>query len=139
MCPDTETLFPTEEIKNANLLGALQLAFIGDAAYELLVRNYVLSQSSSKVQDLHKASIGFANADFQAQAGEKLLPVMTEEEKAVYRRGRNAHSAHTPKNKSAAQYHRATAFEAVIGKLYLDGNYKRLHEFFDIITEKTDG
>lgn len=133
MFPD-EIPAPAAEIKDTKMMSSLSLAFIGDAVYELLVRGYVLSRGDAKVKDLHAASIRLANADFQAEAGEKLLPLMTETEQEVYRRGKNAHSAHTPKNKSVSQYQKATAFEAVIGKLYLDGEIKRIYEFFDIIT-----
>lgn len=133
MCPDN-ILNPTQPIQDTKTMSALSLAFIGDAVYELLVRGYVLSHGDKKVKDLHTESIRLANADFQAEAGEKLLPIMTEYEQDVYRRGKNAHSAHTPKNKSVIQYQKATAFEAVIGRLYLDCNYKRIYEFFDIIT-----
>ena len=138
MCPDGNGIISSGEI-NSSQISSLSLAFMGDAVWELLIRQYILSKGDKKVADLHKASIGFANADFQAEAGEKLTAFMTEEELSVYRRAKNSHSAHTPKNKTAFQYHKATAFEALIGKLYLDGNYKRIFEFFDIIINSTAG
>lgn len=115
------------------LLGGLSLAFIGDAVYELIVRNYILSKGEAKVSTLHKDSVSLVNADYQAEAADKLLPLLTEEETAVYKRGRNAHSAHTPKNKSEAQYHKSTGFEALIGYLYLKKDTKRLEELITVI------
>lgn len=107
-------------------LGALTLAFIGDAVYELVMRNYVLSKGEAKVKDMHKSTVELVNADFQAECTDILLPILTHEELAIYKRGRNAHNAHTPKNKSEAQYHKSTGFEALIGYLYLKKDYGRL-------------
>lgn len=134
MFRNDNTLPTNAEKRDTKMMSALSLAFIGDAVWELLVREYVLSKGDAKVQALHKASIEMANADFQATAGDIIQPLLTEDELAVYRRGRNAHSAHTPKNKSVYQYSKATAFEALIGRLYLDGKQDRIFEFFDIIT-----
>ena len=118
---------------------ALALAFIGDAVYELLVRSYIIGFGNKKVAALHEECIQYVNADFQAQAGEKLLSVMTDDEAAVYRRAKNAHPAHVPKNKSVMQYQKATAFEAVTGWLYLKKDFARINEFFDIvIKDKTE-
>lgn len=110
--------------------GALELAFLGDAVYELLVRAFVYAGSAGNVQTLHRDAVYYANASFQAAAADRLEPLFTEAEAAVYRRGRNAHAGHTPKNKTEAEYHKATGLEAVFGRLYLDGSEERLQTLF---------
>lgn len=139
MCPDIKDVPQKNEISAAdvNMLGGLSLAFIGDSVYDLMIRGFILSGGDAKAELLHKNAVKYANAAFQARAADKISPLLTEEETAVYRRGRNAHSAHTPKNKSEAEYHKATGFEALIGYLYLKKNTARLYELFDIIL-KTD-
>lgn len=117
----------------------LTLAFIGDAVYELLLRDLVLSSAASRVEALHKDAVYYANASFQAQAAERLLPLLTEEEAGVYRRGRNAHTTHTPKNKTEAEYHKATGFEALFGWLYLKGDGERLQDLFLAAVNETEG
>ncbi|MBQ6118951.1 MAG: ribonuclease III [Clostridia bacterium] len=114
-------------------MSGLSLAFVGDAVYELPVRQYVLSQGEARVQDLHRETVALVNAAFQAKAAEMLTDMLTEEELSYYKRGRNANSAHTPKNKSEAEYHRSTGFEALLGYLYLSEQFDRLEELFGII------
>ena len=135
MCPDMRELraLSGAEKQPYKSMSGLSLAFIGDAVYELLVRQYVLSLGEARVQDLHRETVRFVNAAFQARAAEALADRLTEEETAYYKRGRNANSAHTPKNKSEAEYHRATGFEALIGYLYLAERFDRLEELFDIV------
>ncbi len=128
-------LMPEIEYKT---LSGLSLAFIGDAVYELLIRSFILSKGEATVKKLHKDCVSLVNADFQADMMELLLPLLTEEEAAVFRRGRNAHSAHTPKNKSEAQYHKSTGFEALIGYLYLKKDFDRLFYLFSVISEQGD-
>lgn len=115
-------------------MSGLQLAFIGDCVYELLVRGYVLSVDSGGVRRLHRRAVEYANAAFQARAADALQPLLTETELAVYRRGRNSHTTHTPKNKSEAQYHKATGFESLFGYLYLTGAHDRLKTLFDAVS-----
>ena len=138
MCPDGDAL---KALSGGNLppyksMSGLSLAFVGDAVYELLVRQYVLSLGEARVQDLHRETVALVNAAFQAKAAEALADRLTEEELSYYKRGRNANSAHTPKNKSEAQYHRATGFEALIGYLYLCGETSRLQTLFAYIMEE---
>ncbi len=135
MCPDINDLPLKTDIKKSdiNMMGGLSLAFIGDSVYDLMIRGYVLSKGDARAELLHRSAVKYANAEFQARAAERLLPELTEEEEAVYRRGRNAHSAHTPKNKSEADYHKATGFEALMGYLYLTGKTQGHYELFDII------
>ena len=135
MCLDfdkSEGLFPETEYKT---LSGLSLAFIGDAVYELFIRNYVLSKGEARVKDLHKDTVRLVNADFQADMTDILMPQLREDEIAVFKRGRNAHAGHTPKNKSEAQYHKSTGFEALIGYLYLKKDFERLDFIFSEVLE----
>ncbi len=136
MCLDFEEMdsfFPEADFKT---LGGLSLAFVGDAVYELFIRKYILSKGEARVKDLHKATVKLVNADFQADMVDVLMPILTEEEISVFKRGRNAHSGHTPKNKSEAQYHKSTGFEALIGYLYLKKDFERLNVIFSVISEQ---
>ncbi len=119
-------------------LSGLTLAFIGDAVYELFIRRYILSLGEAKVSVLHKEAVKLVNADYQAEAAKMLMPYLTEDETAVYKRGRNAHAGHTPKNKSEATYHMSTGFEALIGYIYLKKDYKRLDEIFSLILKQVE-
>ena len=115
------------------MLSPLALAFAGDAVYGLEVRKRLLLKANRPVNDLHSLSVKYVNAKSQAQAVKLLLPVFTEDEQTVFKRGRNAHTGHTPKNQSEADYHYATGLEAVFGYLYLTGQTDRINELFDII------
>lgn len=107
----------------------LTLAYIGDAYFELKVREYLLDQNISKVNDLHNNAIKFTSAVNQAFAAKALLnEVFDEEETSVFKRGRNQNSTHKPKNADVQTYNFATGFEAVIGYLYLNNNKNRLDE-----------
>ncbi|MBR6779983.1 MAG: ribonuclease III, partial [Clostridia bacterium] len=79
--------------------------------------------------------VRLVNAAYQAEAMDRLMPLLTEEEITFYKRGRNAKSAHTPKNKTQAQYHKSTGFEALFGYLYLKGDFDRLQTLFDITVQ----
>ncbi len=133
MCRNTESFDFLFADTDPKMLGGLSLAFIGDAVYEIIIRNYILSKGEAKVSSMHKDSVKYVNADYQADAMERLMPCLTEEEISVFKRGRNAHSAHTPKNKSEAQYHKSTGFEALIGYIYLKKDMKRLEELLSVI------
>lgn len=119
-------------------MSGLSLAFVGDAVYEVMVRSLVLSRGDARVQTLHSRAVDYVNASFQAQAADILLPLLTDDETAVYKRGRNATSAHTPKNKSEAEYHKATGFEALMGYLWLKKDFERLTELFFAVTTAKD-
>lgn len=116
-----------------NLLSPLDLAFLGDCVYELFVRETLVTEANRPNRDLHAAKVKLVNAEAQEAAIRTLLPLLTEKEASIFRRGRNAHTNHTPKNKSSASYHAATGFEALFGYLYLNGELDRLREFFEII------
>lgn len=111
---------------------ALVLAYLGDAVYELQVRKYLISCGYTKVDKLHKLAVGFVNASTQAQILHALSGSLSEVEEGVVRRGRNAKSGSTPKNISMSDYRHGTAFESLIGYLYLAGREDRIQEIFEI-------
>jgi ribonuclease III family protein len=114
-------------------LSPLTLAFIGDAVFELFVRERFVCEANRPVNDLHQCCVGEVCSRAQAQLLKKILPLLTEEENEIVRRGRNAHTNHVPKNSEIAQYHAATAFEALFGYLYLSGRLDRLRELYQSI------
>ena len=119
----------------AGALNALSLAFIGDAAWEILARGRAMKLCGGRVRDLHRETVALSNAAFQSAAARALLPLLTEEEAAVFRRGRNANAGHIPKNKTQAEYHFATALEAVFGYLYLTADQERMRLLFGAASE----
>ena len=106
----------------------LVLAYIGDGIYELVIRSIVVERANRSANDLHKKTTRYVKAPAQSAMIEALLPELTEDEEAVYRRGRNAKSYTTAKNASVADYRRATGFEALMGYLYLTGQTDRMLE-----------
>ena len=118
-----------------NGLSSLGLAHLGDAVYELMVRSWLCLQGKATNKGLHKAAITYVAAPAQAQRCQKFLPVLTEEEQEVFRRGRNSHTAAVPKGASVGEYHTATAQEALFGWLYLQGRTDRLNELFTLMME----
>lgn len=108
-------------------LHPLVLAYIGDAYFHLFIRGRILSYEQSKVQVLHQFSAQIVSAVWQDKAYRAIEPMLTDEEKAVYRRGRNAKSR-VPRSASVAQYHSSTGFEALLGYLYLSERNDRLYE-----------
>lgn len=106
----------------------LTLAYIGDAIYDLIIRTVVVERGNRSANALHKTTVKYVNAGTQSAMMEALLPVLTEEEVAVYHRGRNAKSYTTAKNASVADYRKATGMEALLGYLYLKGQTARCME-----------
>ena len=104
----------------------LALAYMGDAVYEVLIRTRVMTRGSMQVNKMHKKSASLVKAEAQARMIQALQEELTEEETAVYKRGRNAQSASSAKNASIRDYRMATGFEALVGYLYLTGQYERL-------------
>ena len=131
----TDICTPLSE-PQARMYSPLTLAFLGDAVYSLLVRNMLSLSANKPTGKLHKESIQYVNAAFQAQMIRELLPVLTEDETSVFKRGRNAHSSHSPKNQSDVDYRYATGLEALYGYLYLCGNTERIKEIFKLSTYK---
>lgn len=103
----------------------LTLAYIGDAVFELIIRTVVVGKGNTKPNRLHGCTSQIVRAQTQAKLMDELEPLLTEEEKAVYRRGHNARSHSTAKNASPGDYHKATGFEALIGYLYLTDRLAR--------------
>ena len=122
--------------EDVNRISMLGLAHVGDGVYELLVRSMLCAQGRLAIQDLHRETVRFVNATAQAHAMEKLLPLLTEDESAVYRRCRNAKVHGIPPKSSVAEYHSATGLEALFGWLYLLGRRERLSELFARIMEE---
>ena len=110
----------------------LALAFLGDSVYEILVREYLVREANRPAAKLHEQKIQLVCAVFQAQAIDRLIPLLTEEETAVYKRGRNANNT-VPRHTSAQDYHKATGLEALFGYLHLLGEQARLEELFAAI------
>lgn len=120
-------------------LNPLVLAYIGDAYFNLFVRGKLLAYEQNKVQVLHQFGAQIVSAVWQFQAYHGIETMLTEEEKGVFRRGRNAKS-HVPKSASVAEYRASTGFEALLGYLYLKENYERLYTLaeksFEIISRE---
>ena len=106
----------------------LLLAYVGDAVYDLAIRTYVVSSGNVSNNKLHNETIKFVSAKAQAKIIDKLMPSLSEEETAIYRRGKNAKPNSTAKNASLAEYLKATGFEALIGYLYLSDKEDRMIE-----------
>ncbi|WMJ23066.1 ribonuclease III domain-containing protein [Paludicola sp. MB14-C6] len=120
-------------LKDINQYSGLSLAYIGDCVYELMVRERILSQGNMPVNKLHKKSVSIVCASAQSKAYELVKDLLTEQETAVYKRGRNANGNHVPKNANPQDYRRATGLEALFGYLYLTNQTNRVLELFEII------
>jgi ribonuclease-3 family protein len=124
--------------KEAMQLNSLQLAYIGDAAYELLIRKEALT-SGCGMQALHQKTTSFVCAAGQARALESIMSSLTATEIDLVKRGRNAHAKHSaPRSASCAEYAAATGFEALIGYLQLTGNNERMAELLDMILKNNN-
>ncbi len=116
----------------ANNLSPVVLAFVGDAAYSLFIREKLVFQSDYKSGELNKLAIKSVRASAQAQLIQKLLPLLTEEEMAIYKRGRNAKKATKSKSASVVEYNMSTGFEAVLGYLYLTCEFDRINYLLNV-------
>ena len=118
------------DLKDADLrtYSPLTLAYIGDAIYDLIIRTMIVRQGNTQVNKLHRHASSLVKAGAQSKMMELLEPDLTEEELAVYKRGRNAHSPTMAKHATMADYRRATGFEALMGYLYLKEDYSRIVE-----------
>ena len=123
------------DIRQINAFSNLGLAHIGDGVYELLCRSYLCAKGEHTVGQLHKETVQMVKAPTQAKMIDKILPSLTEEELAYYRRGKNAHVHAVPKGATPAEYAKATGLEALLGALYLSGQTTRINELFHIMME----
>ena len=123
------------EKRQVDAISNLGLAHIGDGVFELLCRSYLCARGGKTVDRLHRETIAMVKATSQAKMVEKILPHLTEEELAFYRRGKNSHVHAVPKSATPAEYAKATGLEALFGALYLMGRTDRLNELFHIMTE----
>lgn len=115
------------------------LAHMGDAVFEILCRSYLCRSGELTVRRLHRDTVAMVKAPAQAKFVEKLLPLLTEEEQAYYRRGKNAHTHAAPKSASPREYAMATGLETLLGALYLAGKTERLTGLFRAGMEENDG
>lgn len=121
---------------DVTVMPSLSLAFIGDSVYEILVREHLCKANVGKVGVMNKLKVDMVCCKAQAEAVKKILPVLSEEEQGVFRRGRNVTVNSASKSSSLADYHAATGLEALFGYLYLSGRESRCRELFDIIIEE---
>ena len=117
-------------------ISSIGLAHLGDAVYELLVRSWLCAHGRATGKGLHRAAVELVRASAQAARAEKILPMLSEEELAVYKRGRNAHVHTIPHNASRSDYLKATALESLLGWLYLRGETDRINELFAVMMEE---
>ena len=120
---------------DVNNLSPLTLAFVGDTVFDLLTRSELVCEANRPVNALHTAASKRVCAAAQAESMRKILPLLTEDETAVFKRGRNAHTGGIPKNASSADYHYATGLESLFGWLYLEQKNERIRELFEMILE----
>jgi ribonuclease-3 family protein len=124
------------EIKAISNLG---LAHMGDCVFEILCRAYLCARGGKNVGNLHRDTINMVKASSQAKFMDALLPHLTEEELAFYRRGKNSHVHAVPKSCTPAEYAKATGLEALFGALYLAGQTDRINELFRLVMEGEHG
>ena len=122
-----------DQIRSISSIG---LAHLGDAVYELLVRSWLCAHGGATGKGLHRAAVELVRAPAQAARAERILPMLTGEELAVFKRGRNAHVHTVPRSASRADYLRATALECLLGYLYLQGRRERINQLFAAMMEE---
>ncbi len=108
----------------------LVLAYLGDSYFETIARSYLVGDGNCKTAALNEASRQFVTAASQSRMIERILPVLTDEELAIYKSGRNAKSAHRSRSATAAEYHRATGLECLYGYFWISKQYSRAQELF---------
>ena len=128
-----ELNFDTAQV---NAISNLGLAHLGDCVFEILCRAYLCTRGDKTVDRLHKDTIAMVRATAQAKYADKLVPLLTEEELAYYRRGKNSHVHAVPKSATPQEYAKATGLETLFGALYLLGRKARLNELFKILIEE---
>ncbi|GAA3411994.1 Mini-ribonuclease 3 [Paenibacillus hodogayensis] len=132
-------LFVFSPAKEPAQLSPLVLAYMGDAVFEMAVRQYVISQPNHRPNHLHREAVKFVSAKAQAASLHKLLPLLTDEESDIVKRGRNAKSGTVPRNADVLDYRHSTAFECLIGYLYYKKQFDRLGELLGLILNGAEG
>ncbi len=122
--------------KDVNMMSPLTWAYIGDCVYELYIRQELINKTNLKPHKLHIDAIQYVKASKQAEILQEIMPKLTEEEEDIVRRGRNSENHHLPRNASVQDYMYSTAFEALIGFLYLTKKDERLKEILSLIQVK---
>ena len=126
----SDMLWSTENMPDPKSLSPLVLAYIGDAVYEMMARLETLSLGNAPVNKMNRRTRELVNAKAQAEMYFRIRPLLTEEEEAVFRRGRNAKSYTSPKHADIVDYRHATGLEALFGYLYLEKQMERLRDLF---------
>ena len=124
--------------KELRTYSALALAYIGDCVFDLVVRTILVSRGNDKPSAYHRRAVHFVNAAAQSEMMAMLMPLLTDEEKAVVRRGRNARGASPARNQSLHDYRIATGFEALLGYLYLSGQRERLYRLVGLCLKEEE-
>ena len=119
-------------------ISSIGLAHVGDAVFELMVRGWLCVHGKSTGKGMHQAAVRLVCAESQAEKARRILPELTAEELAVFKRGRNAQVHSVPAHASRAQYGEATALEALLGWLYLSGRQDRVSELFGRMMEEVE-
>jgi len=132
----SDYLNPNLTNNELHAMSALGLAHIGDAVFELMVRTWLCTRGTVTAKKLHGKTVAIVSAKAQSAAVGRILPCLSEDELAVFKRGRNTHVNSVPRGSTYEEYHLATGIEALFGYLYLSGQTARLHELFDIIVEE---
>lgn len=127
----TDHFNPQLSPEDVGAISSIGLAHMGDAVYEILVRAWLCAHGKATGKGLHRATVSLVCAPRQAELSQIILPLLTEEEQSVFRRGRNANVHSIPAHASRAQYQQATALEALFGYLYLLGRKDRINQLFD--------
>ncbi|MEZ4357339.1 MAG: ribonuclease III domain-containing protein [Eubacteriales bacterium] len=125
------SLLPLKE-QEASQLNAIELAYLGDTVYDLYVRSFLVKNDLGVISAIHQKAADIVNARAQNKSFKQVFEILTEQEKEVFTRGRNAKSS-VPKNMTVNDYRHATGFETLIGYLYITGKKSRLDELFKII------
>lgn len=127
---------PNMTPQQVNAISALGLAHMGDCVFEILVRSFLCCHGRATNGNLHRETVSYVSAPAQASFVAHLLPLLSEEEMALYKRGRNAHVHSVPKNATPGEYARATGLETLLGALYLMGRTQRISQLFTPIMEE---
>lgn len=129
----TDYFHPAEGKQALLQVSSLGLAYLGDAVHELLVRALLCRQGKLDAGAGHAAALAYVTAPRQAEMAAKIMPLLTQEEQDIYRRARNAAPHNIPKGATRAEYQAATALEALMGSLYIQGKTARLSELFAVM------